>query len=150
MYALVDSPVGPFIHIRPELLTETAAHDPFASAISDAHRNVTNGELDSWSDRLAQLLADLGAGPNAHVVMAVPASIETVVAMWAVAKTGAALASIDPTDPEVLAGVGADWRIAVGITTKAQRATLPNSVRWLVLDDAATLSYVADFAERAA
>lgn len=148
MYAVVDASAGAsgasFIRTHPEVLTDAAQQDPDGIAVSSADRQLTFAEVDSWSDRLADALIALGAGPDAHMVMALSASIESIVAMWAVAKTGAALASVDPTDLYAPTGkVLSDPRITVGVTTRSHNRLLPDSINWLVLDENVT-------AERAA
>ena len=60
---------------------------------------MTYAELDSWSNRLARVLLAHGAGPDRFVVLALPRSVESIVALWAVAKTGAAFAPLDPNHP---------------------------------------------------
>ena len=148
MYALIDSTVGQFVRTDATLLTATAALDPELVAVSAAGRELTYGELDALSGKLAERLAALGASETAHVVMALPASIESVTAVWAVAKTGAALASIDADDAQVHAALATDWRVQIGITTAAHRASLPDSVTWLVLDEPAA-NYRAELARAA-
>lgn len=140
MYVLVDSPVGTsFIRNRPEHFTETAELDPHGVAVSSGDRSLTFAEVDAWSTTLSQLLVDMGAGTDNHVVMALPPSIESVVAMWAVAKTGAALASIDPAESATMAGIVVSGRrVCIGLTTRAQLASLPDSIAWLVVDESAS------------
>lgn len=140
MYVVAGTQTGTsgasFIRTQPEMFTDAAQQDPYGIAVSSAGRELTFAEVDGWSDRLADGLIALGAGADAHVVMALSPSIESFVAMWAVAKTGAALASVDPSDIYApTAKVLADTRIAVGVTTRAQRRLLPDSINWLVLDD---------------
>ncbi|MBJ8344845.1 AMP-binding protein [Antrihabitans sp. YC2-6] len=124
-----------FTRLQPEMFTDAVELDPQEIAVSTADRRLTFAEVDSWSDRVADALIALGAGPDAHVVMALSPSIESFVAIWAVSKTGARLASVDPSDLYAPVGkVLSDPRITVGVTTRAQRRLVPDSINWLVLE----------------
>ena len=101
---------------------------------------MTYAELDSWSNRLARVLLAHGAGPDRFVVLALPRSVESIVALWAVAKTGAAFAPLDPNHPpERIEHMIADSRAGIGVTTTAIGASLPGTIDWLLLDDLATV-----------
>ncbi|WP_433523476.1 amino acid adenylation domain-containing protein [Nocardia pseudovaccinii] len=122
----------------PELLAATVRRDPGAIAMVYEDRRWTYSELDAQSNRLARLLIDRGVGPEANVAVGLPRSVESVLAVWAVAKSGAAFVPIDPQYPigrieHMLTDSGA----AVGITLAQWRSRLPGSVPWLVLDEAA-------------
>ncbi|MFE9321437.1 amino acid adenylation domain-containing protein [Nocardia sp. NPDC052278] len=122
----------------PELLAAMVQRDPGAVAVVYEDRQWTYGELDAQSNRLARLLIDRGVGPEANVAVGLPRSVESVLAVWAVAKSGAAFVPIDPQYPtgrieHMLTDSGA----AVGITLSQCRSRLPGSVPWLVLDEAA-------------
>ncbi len=123
----------------PELLTTTAAIVPDAVALSFRGRDVTYGELDRWSTRLARLLIDeAGVGPESVVALGLSRSIESAAAVWAVTKTGAAFVPVDPAYPsERITYMLTDCAAAVGLTTAADAATLPDTVPWLLLDDPA-------------
>ncbi|WP_051175576.1 non-ribosomal peptide synthase/polyketide synthase, partial [Nocardia exalbida] len=56
-------------------------------------------ELSDRADRLARMLIGIGVGPEALVVLALPRSIELVVAMYAVARAGGAYVPVDPAHP---------------------------------------------------
>ncbi|WP_436498502.1 amino acid adenylation domain-containing protein [Actinokineospora sp. HUAS TT18] len=74
----------------------THADEP---ALSADGRTVTYRALDSWSDRLAHKLIAIGAGPERLVALALPRSVDMVVAQLAVLKAGAAYLPIDPDYP---------------------------------------------------
>ncbi|WP_051743155.1 non-ribosomal peptide synthetase [Nocardia carnea] len=77
--------------------------------------------------------------------MAVPRSADSVLAEWAVTKSGAAFLPIDPTYPEDrIAHMLTDSGAPVGITVSSVRADLPDSVDWLVLDELALDGYPAE------
>ncbi len=83
----------------PTLWTAQVMRGPEAPAVTfDGHR-MTYHELDEASNRLAHLLIGLGAGPGERVALLVPRSVEAIVAILAVLKTGAAYLPIDPAHP---------------------------------------------------
>jgi amino acid adenylation domain-containing protein/non-ribosomal peptide synthase protein (TIGR01720 family) len=55
--------------------------------------------IDRWSNRLARLLAGLGVGPESLVVVALPRSVELVVALWGVLKAGGGYVPVDAVWP---------------------------------------------------
>ena len=61
---------------------------------------MTYRELDEAANRLAYLLAGQGVGPGACVALLFSRSVEAIVAMLAVLKTGAAYVPIDPAVPD--------------------------------------------------
>ncbi|BDU08625.1 hypothetical protein FMUBM48_48880 [Nocardia cyriacigeorgica] len=119
-----------------DLLSEAAARDPKAPAVVFEGTTVSYGELDERSNRLARLLIAEGIGAEDLVAVGVPRSADSVFAAWAVAKTGAAFVPVDPNYPaERIAHMVTDSGSPVGLTVASVRAGLPESARWLVLDD---------------
>ncbi|MGW0172669.1 amino acid adenylation domain-containing protein [Rhodococcus sp. NPDC003322] len=78
-----------------EMLSRAAAPAPDAVALVSADDTITHAELDARSNRLARLLIADGAGPGDLVAVAVPRSVDQVVAIHAVVKSGAAYLPID-------------------------------------------------------
>ncbi|WP_156756938.1 non-ribosomal peptide synthetase [Actinokineospora pegani] len=83
----------------PELITAQAAATPDAVALVDLARSLTYRELDARSASLAGWLAARGARPGATVALALPRSVDMVVAVVAVLRTGAAYLPLDPDFP---------------------------------------------------
>ncbi len=110
---------------------------PEAVALSFEGRTVTYGDLDAWSNRLARVLVERGVGPESFVALGISRSIESVAAVWAVTKSGAAFVPVDPGyPPERIAYMLDDCRAVLGLTTTAHRDVWPaDSVPWLLLDD---------------
>ncbi|MEV0105698.1 AMP-binding protein, partial [Nocardia sp. NPDC050799] len=99
-------------------------------------REITYQELDEGSSRLARELIERGIGPGDSVAIGLARSPESVLAIWAIAKTGAAHVPIDPGLPgdridRMAAGSGA----VLGLTTSRYRSALGRSLYWMELDD---------------
>ncbi|WSG61650.1 amino acid adenylation domain-containing protein [Nocardia sp. NBC_01730] len=130
--------------VLPELLAATVAKDPGSVAVVCGDRRWTYGELDAESNRLARVLIGRGVGPEAGVAVGLPRSVESVLAVWAVAKSGAAFVPVDPKYPAGrVAHMLDDSGVAVGITLSEWRDRLPGSVQWLLLDESAVEAEVA-------
>ncbi|MFC9964186.1 amino acid adenylation domain-containing protein [Nocardia ignorata] len=122
-----------------EILTATAHRYPDAAAVRSGDNTLTYRELRQRAGELASVLVARGARPETFVALALPRSIDLVVAIWAVSETGAAFIPLDPADPgERIAGMLADSGTGLGITTAPVAAHLPRTVDWLTLDDAPT------------
>ncbi|MCA1006192.1 non-ribosomal peptide synthase/polyketide synthase [Rhodococcus hoagii] len=120
----------------PQLLAAAVERDPSATALVCADRSRTYADLDAWSSRLARVLIERGIGPGDSVAVAVPRSIESVSAVWGVAKSGAAYVPVDPNYPaDRVEHMVTDSGVLVGLTTAESRDALADSVEWLVLDD---------------
>ncbi|EUA24491.1 condensation domain protein [Mycobacterium xenopi 3993] len=84
----------------PELFAAQVARSPQAVALSCGDVCMTYRELDEAANRLAHLLVGYGAGPGQCVGLLLERSIQAVVAMVAVLKSGAAYLAIDPALPD--------------------------------------------------
>ncbi|MDV6305700.1 amino acid adenylation domain-containing protein [Rhodococcus cerastii] len=78
---------------------QAATSWPDNTAVIDGSRSLTYREVDRQSNTLADSLIRAGARPGTLVAIAYPRSVEYLVAIWAVAKTGAGFLSIDPSQP---------------------------------------------------
>ncbi|WP_280400244.1 non-ribosomal peptide synthase/polyketide synthase, partial [Nocardia carnea] len=129
----------------PELLAAAVAVDPAAPAVVFADERWTYGQADEYSNRLARVLIERGLGAEDLVAIAVPRSADSVLAEWAVTKSGAAFVPIDPTYPaERIAHMLTDSGTRIGVTVSRARAELPDSVEWLVLDELTLDGYSAE------
>ncbi|MFQ6398651.1 amino acid adenylation domain-containing protein [Nocardia sp. KC 131] len=127
----------------PDILSAGAAIDPNAIAVSANGLTMSYGELDAWSNRYARVLLRRGVGPEVFVVLALTRSMESVVAVWALAKTGAAFAPLDPSyPPERIEHILTDSKAPIGVTVCATGDSLPGTVDWLLLDDLNTIRKV--------
>ncbi|TLF82504.1 non-ribosomal peptide synthetase [Nocardia cyriacigeorgica] len=117
--------------------------NPGGRAVVFADASATRGqldyaELDARSTRLARALIERGVGPEDLVAVGIPRSIESVVAVWAVAKSGAGFVPIDPNYPaDRVQHMVKDSGVVIGLTVAAAVESLPGHVDWLVIDDEA-------------
>ncbi|WP_369639951.1 amino acid adenylation domain-containing protein, partial [Nocardia sp. JMUB6875] len=129
----------------PRLLTAAAECNPTGIALRSGARALTYAELDERSTRLARVLIGRGLGPGDRVVLALPRSIEAVVAVWAVAKSGAAFVPVDPKyPPDRVAYMLADAGAVCGLTLAATRDRLGDALEWLELDGPDCTEALAD------
>ena len=107
-------------------------------ALRGPDRSVTYGELDRTSAQWARELIAHGAGPEVVVAVALSRSVESVIALWAVARAGAVYFPVNPTDPPVrVARLISDSGAALGLTRSEWRTPLADTaIDWLMLDSA--------------
>ncbi|MFI6869120.1 amino acid adenylation domain-containing protein [Nocardia sp. NPDC050406] len=130
-----------------DLMADAVAANPDGLAVICGDRRLTYRELDARADRLAQLLIRAGAGPETLVATGIPRSIESVLAVWAITRTGAAYVPVDPAyPPERIARIVEVSGVTLGLTVTEHRDRLPNSVRWWSLDDPDALRYCEELA----
>ncbi|MFH9657287.1 non-ribosomal peptide synthase/polyketide synthase [Streptomyces sp. NPDC017248] len=116
------------------LFAAQAARTPGAEAVTCGGERLDYATLDARAGRLAHRLAELGAGPERFVALALPRSTDLVVAVLAVLKTGAAYLPVDPhLPPERLRHLLADARPVALVTTGPTAAE--TAVPRLLLDD---------------
>ncbi|GGR89989.1 hypothetical protein GCM10010252_31100 [Streptomyces aureoverticillatus] len=89
----------------PELFERRAAAAPDAIAVSCDGVSLTYGELNMRANRLARALVERGARPEALVGLALPRSVDMVVGMLGIWKSGAGYVPIDPRYPSGRADV---------------------------------------------
>ncbi|MFQ6392605.1 amino acid adenylation domain-containing protein [Nocardia sp. KC 131] len=108
------------------LLTDIAERLPDAVAVRYLGVDTTYRELDEMSNRLARVLIEHGAGPEVVVAIALPRSLHSIAAVWAVAKTGAAYVPIDPSYPaERIGHMISDSGAILGLTVPDCQAAMP-------------------------
>jgi len=109
----------------PGMFAAQVARAPQAVALSFDDRSLTYLELDEAANRLANLLAEQGAGPGECVALLFSRSAEAIISILAVLKTGAAYLPIDPALPaariEFMLG---DATPIAGVTTASLRTRL--------------------------
>ncbi|MFD9685542.1 amino acid adenylation domain-containing protein [Kitasatospora sp. NPDC059088] len=135
--APTDRPAAAEPRTLPELFAAQAARTPQAVAVVDEDERIDYAELDARANRLARLLAARGVGPERLVALALPRSVELVVAVLAVLKAGGAYVPIDPDYPaDRIAYTLADSAPALLLTTTAAAGRLLDPQLPLLLLDA--------------
>ncbi|MFI2076647.1 amino acid adenylation domain-containing protein [Streptomyces triculaminicus] len=125
----------------PRLFEDRVARTPEATAVVHGDTALTFGELNARANRLAHALAERGAGPESPVALALPRSEQSIVALLAVLKTGAASVPVDLEYPaERIALLLEDAAPAVVVTDSATAGTLPTTAdtHLILIDDPAT------------
>ncbi|MDH6199286.1 amino acid adenylation domain-containing protein/thioester reductase-like protein [Mycobacterium frederiksbergense] len=125
--AVLTLPAGTPVSI-PALFAAQVARAPEAVALTFEGRSMTYRQLEEAADRLAHLLAAQGVGAGQCVGLLFSRSVEAVVAILAVLKTGAAYLPIDPVLPAARIGfMLADAVPIAAITTTGLRSRLDGS-----------------------
>ncbi|MFE3293799.1 amino acid adenylation domain-containing protein, partial [Rhodococcus sp. NPDC059234] len=109
--------------------------DPHAQAIRFGGHEICYRDLDRASTRLARSLIDAGVGPGSVVALGMPRSVEYLIGLWAVTKTGAAFLPVDPAHPaDRIAFMLGDSGAVLGLTVAQSRDVLPDAPGWWTLD----------------
>ena len=122
-----------------------SACTPDAVAVVCGDEVWTYRGLDVGAGRLARFLAEVGAGPERVVAVAVERSALMVIAVLGVIKSGAAYLPVDPAYPAARVGfMLADAGAVCVVTTAAVAGLLPaGGPRRVVLDDPVVVAAVA-------
>jgi amino acid adenylation domain-containing protein len=81
-------------------LKKCAERSPSAAAIMCGSDSLTYAEFDDRSDAVAKRLRASGIGPGAFVALSFERSLDMMVALWGVVKSGAAYIPVDPAYPD--------------------------------------------------
>ncbi|GAA1479921.1 hypothetical protein GCM10009624_03610 [Gordonia sinesedis] len=131
------------------LLDDAVRRNPDGIAAIDARGSITYRDLDERANRLARVLlgrgVDVAAGADSDgpdtvtepvVAMAIGRSVDALVAIWAIIRSGAAYVPIDPTYPaDRIAHMLADSGARLAVTTTQFADTLPGDIPTLRIDD---------------
>ncbi|MBF6352929.1 non-ribosomal peptide synthase/polyketide synthase [Nocardia flavorosea] len=103
------------------LLDATVAANSRATAlVTDDGEQIGYDELDARVNRLARQLIALGVGPEDRVVLAFRRSVDLIVAMYAVAKSGGAYVPVDPDQPAERTGYILETAAPVCVLTNSE------------------------------
>ncbi|WP_408637761.1 amino acid adenylation domain-containing protein [Nocardia bovistercoris] len=125
----------------------TAAVESAADSIAvlGVDAALTYRQLDADSSRLARELIERGIGPGDVVAVGIARSVESVLAIWGIAKTGAAYVPVDPAYPaDRIAHILTDSGATIGLTTHGNRAVLGTAVYWIELSDPVVANRIAE------
>ncbi|WP_159067541.1 non-ribosomal peptide synthetase [Gordonia iterans] len=127
--------------VDPVLLSEIFAQavdkwGPRQAVVDPDGSYLTYADLDARSNRLARWLINQGVGSEQLVALAIERSSQLLVAIWAVAKTGAGYVPIDPTYPaDRVASMIEDSGASVGLAIAASGHLPAGGFAWYRLDD---------------
>lgn len=108
---------------------------PDAIALSLGEDRLSYRQLNQRANQLARLLVNSGVGSEDLVALALPRSMEMIVALLAILKSGAAYLPLDVHNPaERLAFIVADARPAFIITSTKHEGLLSSTVKELLID----------------
>ncbi|MGH3822977.1 MAG: amino acid adenylation domain-containing protein, partial [Pseudonocardiaceae bacterium] len=120
----------------PELFAARVVADPGAEAVRCGPVSLSYAELDERVNRLAHWLIAWGVGPEDLVAVALPRSVELVVALLAVTKAGAGYLPVDPDYPEqriaFMLADAAPVLVLTGTATASQLPAIPGMAVGLV------------------
>ncbi|MFD1935556.1 amino acid adenylation domain-containing protein [Nonomuraea mangrovi] len=135
----------------PNLFARQVARDPDAPAVVFEDQTVSYGELDARANRLARYLVGRGVGPERLVAVALPRSVELIVALLAVHKAGGAYVPLDPGYPaDRLEFMVADSAAVCLVTTGDLADRLPEiggGTPPVLVDDPMVAKAVADLSD---
>ncbi|WP_288437709.1 non-ribosomal peptide synthetase [uncultured Gordonia sp.] len=134
----LDGPAHPLPDLTvSNLLAERAASIPDAEALVFGALRMTYADLDTHIDRVAHVLYDHGIGAESIVALAVPRSIDTVVALFAILRAGAAYLPLELDHPDDrLHGILADAEPRIILSHSRVVARFAGvAVPTLVIDD---------------
>jgi amino acid adenylation domain-containing protein len=109
---------------------------PDAVALVSAGRRLTFRELDQISNQLAHHLLHVGVGPEILTGIAIERSVEMMVGLLAILKTGGAYVPIDPSFPaQRISLMIEDSQAPVILVTEHTKARLPQTTSRIVSVD---------------
>jgi amino acid adenylation domain-containing protein len=114
---------------------ERVRTQPEAVAVELGGASLTYAELDARANRLAHALVERGAGPGTYAGICLERGLDLVVALVAVAKSGAAYVPLDPRYPVERLSFMLDDAQAIVVVTEAAHQDLFSRPR-LVVDGA--------------
>jgi amino acid adenylation domain-containing protein len=129
-----DAPPEATLH---QLFEAQVARAPDAPAVSSAEVTLSYRELDERANQLAHLLRQEGAGPEVRVALCLSRSLDFIVGVLGILKSGAAYVPLEPTYPaERLALMLSDSNAPLLLTHQELAPRLPTQGRRVLLLDA--------------
>jgi L-proline---[L-prolyl-carrier protein] ligase len=112
-----------------DLLEASVAAYPQRAAVEEGDRRLSYGELDVQSARLASLLREVGVCAGDRVGLYLDKSLEAIVGLYGVLRTGAAYVPLDPQAPPTrLAYIARDCDLRVLVTGAEKAESWPELV----------------------
>ena len=110
----------------PTWFEQQVARTPDEIAVSGEHRRLTYAELNAQANQVAHRLLALGVGPESLIGLSVPRTLETVIGILGILKSGAAYVPLDPALPDeredfILADSGVEIFLSQGKDSAGKR-----------------------------
>jgi amino acid adenylation domain-containing protein len=119
-----------------ELIEDQVERTPDAPALTLGPEQISYRELNSRSNRLAHFLREQGVGPESLVGVYLERSLDSVVSLLAILKSGGTYLPLDPKFPkDRIAFMLADSEVALLLTHFSMRESLPETTARVVLLD---------------
>ncbi len=113
----------------PERFADIVSAYPDRQAVADHQRSLSYAELDAAANRLARYYRHLGLKPGDALALALPRSVEMIIALVAALKAGVTYVPLDTGQPAArLADIVADSSANVLLTTFALRPSLAQAL----------------------
>lgn len=110
-----------------EFVEEQARNSPQAVAVTCGDQSLAYRELNARANRLAAYLRTLGVGPETLVGVCLERSVDLVVALLAIVKSGGAYLPLDPNYPdERLNWIAENSEIGILVAAPEMRKRLPD------------------------
>jgi amino acid adenylation domain-containing protein len=118
-----DYPRNKCIH---QLFDAQCERTPDALAVREGERGLTFRQLQERSNRLAHYLRSLGAGPDSRIALQLERSLDMLVGLLAILKSGAAYVPLDPSHPpKLLAFILQDAGVKILVTQQKAESNQP-------------------------
>jgi nonribosomal peptide synthetase MxcG len=129
---------GPLPTAPVHVLAALQRHDPQKSALLHGDATLTYAELVAAVQAMAGRLREAGVTENSRVVLLLPRSMDTIVAMLAILWAGGGYVPLDPDGPALrVAAVLEDVKPALVLSLRKYAPLLPASLPLLCIDEAA-------------
>lgn len=118
-----------------DAISARAEARPEATALVLGHKKLCYGDLESLSNRVAQLLVETRRNPGDRAAILMPKGFEAVIAILGTLKAGAVYVPLDPAEPparlaRTLASAECRWILAADVDGAVLRNTLaPEELR---------------------
>lgn len=120
-----------------ELFERQVEQNPDAPAVRDAAKMLTYGELNRKANQVARYLQRFGAGAETTVGIAMGRSVELLIGLLAILKSGGAYVPIDVTDPgRRISTIFEDANPKAILTLKSEEELFEDHSRNMILMDA--------------
>jgi len=129
-------PVDVTLH---ELFEAQVRERPHAIAVSCGDTHLSYAELDKQASKVAGHLKAMGASPDTIVGLCTDRSLDLVIGLLGILKSGCGYVPLDPRDPEDrLSFILSDTQAQIVVTHRAAEAAFPamSGMQRLMLDDA--------------